>query len=136
MRYLLDTCVVSDFFEGCKATCKKIRNLRPEELSASVITVAEVEYGILRLNGSKKAMAISEITEELFGSIKIIELNKEIAKMSAFIRRELAVIGKPIGGYDLLIAATAKSNGLIVVTSNIGEFSRIEGIEIENWREE
>ena len=45
-------------------------------------------------------------------------------------------LGKPIDSFDLLIAATALENDLILVTNNLKHFSRIPGLKIENWMEE
>lgn len=134
MKYLLDTCVVSDFFQGEEKTVRKIKNTKPIDLCVSVITIAEVEYGILKRKETKKAIAISQIAEQFFSLITIIELDVDIAKKSASIRAELSLEGIPIGGYDLLIAATGHNNRLIMVTSNMSEFSRIKGLELENWR--
>ena len=43
--------------------------------------------------------------------------------------------GRPIGAYDVLIAGCGLARGLIVVTSNVGEFQRVSGLVVENWRE-
>ncbi|MEH2395637.1 MAG: hypothetical protein V7K21_29620 [Nostoc sp.] len=51
-------------------------------------------------------------------------------------RAELAASGTPIGPYDVQIAAIAMTNNLIVVTHNKKEFSRVNGLQIEDWEEE
>jgi tRNA(fMet)-specific endonuclease VapC len=134
MKYLLDTCVVSDFYEGCDKTSKKIKRLTPNDIGISIITVAEVEYGIARIRGTKKAESISKFSEELFKAIKVISIDYEIAKVAGCLRSDLEKVGTPIGAYDLLIAATAKYYDLTVVTSNIREFERVEDLKIENFR--
>jgi tRNA(fMet)-specific endonuclease VapC len=48
-------------------------------------------------------------------------------------RAELERAGRPVGGYDMLIAAHARSDGLVVVTNNLREFHRIPGLRTENW---
>lgn len=53
---------------------------------------------------------------------------------AAAIRATLKQEGQPIGAYDVLIAGTAVARGLIVVTSNVGEFRRIAGLQVEDWR--
>lgn len=55
------------------------------------------------------------------------------AAHSAEIRAMLEAQGRTIGGYDLQIAGHARSRGLIVVTGNLGEFSRVEGLRCEDW---
>ena len=53
---------------------------------------------------------------------------------TAAIRAALKLQGRPIGAYDALIAGTGVARGLIVVTSNVGEFNRVSGLQVENWR--
>ena len=52
------------------------------------------------------------------------------------IRQDLNAAGTPIGGNDMLIAATVVANNGILVTHNVGEFSRIKGLSLEDWTEE
>ena len=49
------------------------------------------------------------------------------------LRATLEVVGQPIGPYDLMIAAISLANNLILVTHNVNEFSRVEGLTIEDW---
>jgi tRNA(fMet)-specific endonuclease VapC len=56
------------------------------------------------------------------------------AEASASLRAGLRTQGRPIGPYDVLIAGTALARGLTVITSNVGEFGRIAGLRVENWR--
>ncbi|MEI6328866.1 MAG: hypothetical protein WCP16_06515 [Pseudanabaena sp. ELA645] len=50
------------------------------------------------------------------------------------IRNFLKLAGTPIGAYDVLIAATALTHRLIIVTANVREFERIPNLQIQNWR--
>ena len=134
MKYLLDTCTISDFYNGCKKTARRIKYLASNDIAVSIITVAEVEYGIVRIKGSKKAEEIAKLSEELFSKIEVISLDYVMAKTIGNIKNELIRNGEMIGAYDLLIGATAKYYDLILVTSNVSEFVRIEGLRIENWR--
>ena len=136
MRYLLDTCVVSDFAQNIISTRERIRNVLPTEIAISSITVAEIRYGISKASGTRKSVTIKEITDELFRQIEIIGLNKKEAKLAGDIRSDLELKGNIIGMYDILIAATAKAHDLIIVTSNEKEFKRVSGLKLENWRGE
>lgn len=49
------------------------------------------------------------------------------------IRQQLELRGEIIGGYDLLIAADVLAEGLTLVTNNVGEFSRVDGLSVGNW---
>ena len=55
------------------------------------------------------------------------------AQRAAYLRSRLSRLGKPIGPYDLLIAATALENQLTLVTQNLREFRRVEGLVVEDW---
>lgn len=49
-------------------------------------------------------------------------------------RAQLEAAGRPIGPNDMLIAAQALSRRLSLVTDNVGEFERVRGLKVENWR--
>jgi tRNA(fMet)-specific endonuclease VapC len=65
--------------------------------------------------------------------VKIVPYTQEDANVTAEIRAILKARGMPIGPYDVMLAGCAKQRGLILVTDNLEEFQRIEGIVIENW---
>jgi tRNA(fMet)-specific endonuclease VapC len=56
------------------------------------------------------------------------------AQAAAAIRAALKTKGQPIGAYDVLIAGTGLARGLVVVTSNVSEFKRVSGLQVEKWR--
>ncbi len=134
MKYLLDTCVLSDFVKGNVNTIKHITSFSPSELAISVITLMEIEYGVLLVPG-KKSVAIKEIIADLTQSISIIHFCNDVALEAASIRANLHKQGQPIGYYDILIGATAVYHKLTMVTANVGEFKRIPQLEVQNWRE-
>jgi tRNA(fMet)-specific endonuclease VapC len=74
--------------------------------------------------------------QRFFSQFSIIHLDSEAAIIAGRLRAELAAIGTPIGPYDVQIAAIAMANNLILVTHNTREFSRVNGLQIEDWEEE
>lgn len=62
-----------------------------------------------------------------------VPLDDRAAEIFAKERYRLESIGQSIGPYDLMIAAIALANGLVLVTHNVREFSRIQGLQIEDW---
>jgi tRNA(fMet)-specific endonuclease VapC len=132
VRYLLDTCVISDFVRGDRSTLTKLKQYSPLQIGISSITLMEVNYG-LKLNPTK-ARKLQPILDELFASISILPVGKEEAEIAAQIRAQLKQAGTLIGAYDLLIGATALSHNLILITANIKEFERIEDLSIDSWR--
>ncbi len=75
MKYLLDTCVISDFVKGEKKTLEKIKICSPSDLSVSALTIMEIEFG-LKIN-PQKANKIRPTTDEFFKQISIISFGKK-----------------------------------------------------------
>jgi tRNA(fMet)-specific endonuclease VapC len=132
MKYLLDTCVISDFVKGEKNTLDKIKNVPPNEIAISSITVMEIQYGIA-LN-PKYGKLIEPVLLDLLASITLLDFNQNDALRAAKIRALLKQEGRPIGSYDILLAGTALNNQLIFVSSNTNVFNRIDNLILENWR--
>lgn len=132
MNYLLDTCVVSDFFKKNPLTVQKLESISPNQVYISSITTMEIEYG-LQLNGERE-IKIRPLWNSFLKLIKVVPYTVECAEATAVIRKNLRKVGLPIGPYDILIAGIAVTHNMIIVTSNFDEFKRIPHIDIENWR--
>ena len=132
MKYLLDTCVLSDFFKGEANTLAHIKETPPSYIAVSSITLMEIKYG-LALN-PERAKIIEPISQDFLKTITLLDFNEEDANQAATVRADLRRQGKPIGSYDILLAGTALSRQLILVTSNTKEFIRLENLTLENWR--
>jgi len=103
---------------------------RASGAAISAITLAELEYGVCKSNDYEKNK------NKLIGFLALTELlpfDDSAALAYGDLRASLQKKGTPIGPMDMLIAAHAKSKGLIVVTNNIREFERIPGLKTENW---
>lgn len=128
--YMLDTNIVSDLVRNPHGpVTRHIVKVGSEAVCVSIITAAELRYGCAR-KGSAKLLAN---VEAILGSIQVLALDVLADVEYGGIRAELEAAGKPIGPNDLLIAAHAYSIGAILVTANTGEFTRIRGLQIENW---
>lgn len=132
MRYLLDTCTVSDFVKGVPAVLERIRQTDPAMIAVSVITRMEIDFG-LALN-AERARKFAPLLNDFFSVVATLNFGPADAEASGVLRASLRQQGRPIGAYDVLIAGTALARGLTVVTSNAGEFERIAGLRVENWR--
>jgi len=132
MNYLIDTCVVSDFFKKIPAVVNRFKQLSPRQIHISSITVMEVEYG-LRLNPEREKK-IRPLWEQLLAYIQVVPFSHDSAESAASIRSELKNAGLLIGPYDILIAGTAIANNMVMVTSNVKEFNRVSEITVEDWR--
>lgn len=134
MPYLLDTCTLSDYLKGDLSTMTRFKREKPYDICFSAITRFEIEYGLqLKPSLIKK---IEPQLEIIYQKTKTIDFSAAEAQTTATIRTVLKNMGQPIGFYDLLIAGTAVTHNLVLVTSNVKEFSKVEGLDIENWRKE
>lgn len=132
MRYLLDTCTVSDFVKGERGVLRSVKLQDPALLAVSAITRMEIEFG-LALNAIR-AKKLGPLLQEFFSVVGTIGFELSDAEAAASLRASLQKKGRPIGAYDVLIAGTALSRGMTVVTSNLKEFNRVAGLSVENWR--
>lgn len=131
MKYLLDT-----------NTCIRFINGRAPQIRVKMLTIAETDIGISTIvqaemfAGSAKSQTPQrsrQIQQEFFGRFTIIPFDAKSALIYGDIRASLEKQGTPIGGNDLLIAATAIAHDLILVSHNIGEFERIPELKLEDW---
>lgn len=127
---MLDTCVVSDFVKGETNTLKRLKSVSPSNIFVSSLTVMEVKYA-LAIN-PQRAEKIQSLIETFLNSITILPFSEEEAEQTAKIRSILKSAGTPIGAYDVFIEATALTHNHIIVTSNVREFERISGLQMEN----
>jgi tRNA(fMet)-specific endonuclease VapC len=132
MKYLLDTCTVSDFVKGQPSVLARIKATPPNLIGVSALTRMEVDYG-LALN-TVRAKKLAPILDAFFSTIATLSFDEADARAAAAIRAALKTQGQPIGAYDVLIAGTGLARGLVVVTSNVGEFKRVSGLQVEDWR--
>jgi tRNA(fMet)-specific endonuclease VapC len=132
VKYLLDTCTVSDFVKGQPNVLARIKATPPNLIVVSALTRMEVDHG-LALN-TERAKKLAPILDAFFSTIATLPFDEADAQAAAAIRATLKTQGQPIGAYDVLIAGTGVARGLVVVTSNVGEFKRVSGLHIEDWR--
>ena len=132
MKYLLDICTISDFVKGQASVMARIKSIPPNLIAVSSVSRMEVDYG-LALN-TERARKLVPVLEAFFSAIATLAFDEVDALAAAGIRAALKTRGQPIGAYDLLIAGTGLARGLVVVTANVGEFQRVGGLQVENWR--
>jgi tRNA(fMet)-specific endonuclease VapC len=133
MKYLLDSNVCVDYLTGrFPHVVRRIQNLLPEDLCLSSIVVAELRYGA---DNSSRVRRNHELLNVFTDEIPCRDFDSAAATRYGKLRASLERKGKPIGPNDMLIAAHALSLGLVLVTDNVGEFKRVEGLKLENWRE-
>jgi len=132
VRYLLDTTVVSDFARGVPAVLTRLKATSKDDTAICTVTAMEIEYGLM-LNPAR-AQKIEPVIRSLLQDLHVFSYEPEDATATAAVRAALAKRGTPIGPYAAMIAGTALRRGLVMVTSNGGEFARIDGLILEDWR--
>lgn len=131
-KYLLDTCTVSYFLKEENRVIAHLKQILPEQIYISALTVLEIEYG-LTIAG-KRLKSLSLKWQEFKELINILGFGNDTALIAAEIKGILKKQGQMIGAYDILIAATALEHNLVCVTSNTAEFLRIKALKVEDWR--
>ena len=130
-RYLLDTNILSDLIKSPRGVVAERMLSSGLEIycCTSIIVACELRYGAEK----KQSPKLSYNVEQVLNSLPILPLEEAVDKVYANIRANLERRGLPIGQHDLLIAAHALSLGLMVVTANEREFTRVENLTVENW---
>lgn len=130
MRYLLDTNIVSAMVRDPHGrVAQRIRAVGENNVCTSVVVAAELRYGV-----TKKASArLTAQLEAVLTALEVLALETPVDAVYGEVRTQLERTGQPIGGNDLLIAAHALPLECTVVTDNEREFSRVEGLSVENW---
>ncbi|MBD2168342.1 type II toxin-antitoxin system VapC family toxin [Calothrix membranacea FACHB-236] len=133
MRYLLDTNIcIYIIKQKPQKVLDKFQSLSISDVGISSITVAELEYGVAKSEQQEKNRAA---LLQFLLPLEIVDFNQASAVIYGTIRSNLESRGLIIGAMDLLIAAHALSLGVILVTNNVREFSRIPNLLLENWAE-
>ncbi len=130
-KYLLDTNICIFYLKGKSPVSARIDLAELETFSISEITLAELKFGAENSDPSKKE-ANRRTIHQFASSTKVIPITSAL-DMFAVEKARLRKSGTPIDDFDLLIGATAVVNGLILVTNNTRHFSRISGIQLEDW---
>ena len=131
LRYMLDTNVVSNLVRRPDGeVAQRVAALAPGSFAISVIVAAELRYGAERRGSARLTKQLGAV----LSAIEVLPLKEPADRLYGVIRSELERIGLPIGHNDLLIAAHARAAGAILVTNNVGEFTRVPGLTVENWQ--
>jgi len=128
-KYLLDTNICAYFFNGQFSLIEKIREIGFENCVVSEITIAELKYGIAKSTKKKKNQHVLDTFQ---AKIEVLPIFPAL-DIYATEKARLKTKGKMLDDFDLLIGSTAIFNNLTLVTKNISDFNRLDGIVIEDW---
>lgn len=130
-RMMLDTNICIYIIKQKPLSVKqKFESFEIGELCISSITVSELMYGVYKSQQVKRNL---QALEKFLMPFEIVEFDFDAAIAYGKIRSALEKKGQVIGGMDMQIAAHAMSLDMTVITNNVKEFQRVEGLELENW---
>ena len=128
--YLLDTDTIIYSLKGKPEVVENIRSHADNPKAISVITYGELVYGAQKSQHIEKNLAKIHRLREIF---PVIDLSCAIMDTFGSLKAELNRKGTGVDDFDLLIAATAMTMGYCVVSNNVKHFSKIPGMQLENW---
>jgi tRNA(fMet)-specific endonuclease VapC len=105
-------------------------NQHAGRMAISSITLSELYHGAEKSSRVAQNLAV---VEDFASLLTVLPYAAKASAHYGAIRATLEKAGRPIGVNDLHIAAHARSEGLTVVTNNVGEFERVPGLVVENW---
>ena len=133
MTYMLDTniCIYA-MKNKPEQVLQRLKSEIDNGICISSITLAELEYG---MQHSSNPLRNEQALLRFLIPISILPFEATAANEYGALRTHLQGLGTPIGPLDMLIAAHAKAENLILVTNNVKEFIRVPNLKIENWAE-
>ena len=129
-QYLLDTNILTELARHpFGLSSQRLKLVGDGAVFTSVIAAGEVQFGIDRF----RAFRLLEQMERVMKTIEVRPLQTEAVKIYGAINAGREQRGQLIGANDMWIAAHAMAEGAVLVSNNIREFSRIAGLNVENW---
>lgn len=130
LKYMLDTNLCIFTIKNRPARVRQAFKQHHSRLCISTITLMELIYGAEKSAAPERNL---EVVEGFAARLEVLSYDNEAAAHSGQLRAELARSGNPIGPYDQMIAGHARSRGLVLVTNNLREFTRVPGLRVEDW---
>ena len=129
--YMLDTDICSYIIKQRPiSVLERFETIPVTQISISVVTYAELIYGVERSSSTKINLSI---VKDFVSCLTVLPWNREAAESYGKLRAFLEQKGTPIGNMDLMIAAHALSHNRIIVTNNTRHFDKIPQLPVENW---
>jgi tRNA(fMet)-specific endonuclease VapC len=133
MTFMLDTDIASYIMKRSEPeVLKRLQRVRVGDVGISAITKSELEYGV---EVSTRRAQDRAALDEFLRYVEVLDYPGDAAGHYAQIRADLKARGEMIGANDLFIAAHARCVGMTLVTNNVREFGRVNGLKVENWTE-
>jgi tRNA(fMet)-specific endonuclease VapC len=128
--YVLDTNTLLDYFRGKGDVGVNLLARPPSEIALPAVVAYEVWVGVL---GSQNARRRQTQYEQFLTAVEVLPFDSVVARRAAELRHALELRGEGIGPLDTLIAATALVHNATLVTRNLREFGRVQGLRVIDW---
>lgn len=128
--YLLDTDIIIYLLKGHEVVSQNLKKHYYDPIKISTITLMELYYGAYK---SQKVESNLAKIKKIENSLEIIPIGQELVEIFGLLKSKLEKKGKPIDDFDLILASTALSHNMVLVTNNEKHFKRINGLKLENW---
>ena len=129
-KYLLDTNILIDAIKNRPASLRERFTRCHGQMAMSSVSLLELVYGAEKSAAPDRNL---RDIEGLTARMDVLPFDAAAATHAGRIRAELARAGTPIGPYDQMIAGHARGLGLTLVSNNLREFERVQGLLMENW---
>ena len=130
MRYLLDTNIFIAAMKGDTNVRTVLERTPLADLVLSTVLLGELQFGVEKSAYREKNQLK---LNALLNQIEIAPIDDRVSRLYAKLRADLESHGTPIGANDYWIAAHALALGATLVTDNVYEFNRVNGLVTENW---
>jgi tRNA(fMet)-specific endonuclease VapC len=133
MGVLIDASVLIAYERGGVNVAQHIAHRSEESFYVSVITASELLHGVHRASEAGVRRRRSAFVEAVLERFPLLDIDVKIARAHAQLWADLAAAGTLIGAHDLWLAASCTAHDLALVTANVREFERVNGLVLENW---
>jgi tRNA(fMet)-specific endonuclease VapC len=130
LKYMVDTNIVIYTINNRPDHIRALFKQHEDQICISTVTLGELVFGAEHSQQVERNLAD---IEAMTARLEVLPYEDKAAYHFGQIRAELYRTGQPIGPYDMMIAGHARATGLILVTNNVKEFSRVPGLLLENW---
>jgi tRNA(fMet)-specific endonuclease VapC len=129
VKFLLDTCAVSDYLRGVDSVVQRIQKVRPSDVAISAVTVMELRYGATRRQSPKLTASV----DAFLSGISVLTFDAEAAERAGVVRAKMETKGLSIALADCQIAGTALAYDLTLVTHD-KDLMRVPDLKVVDWR--
>jgi tRNA(fMet)-specific endonuclease VapC len=130
LAYMLDTDISIYLIKNRPAHLRERFDALAGQICISTITLSELRFGAEK--SARRTQNIAAI-EAFTARLEILPFSAGAATHFGQLRADLERVGQPVGPFDMLIGAHARSEVLVLVTNNTREFGRMPGLQVENW---